>query len=563
MENISEINKYTKEYKTLTLFTVVAVIIEGYLTVQGVSMYDETWVMSAYYWIFRDPEACQYQMLYYNTLLIGGLWEKLFGQYGYLAFRIGGAIINILSCYAIYWVLKPHVKQRILILTLYLFLISFGYGVVVIHHNWITALTTVLAVGFIDRALRNRNYLYFFIAGSILGINIFTRLPNIALCGMVTVLIPYSLFTYRRTRDKTFTIHHIFRILIVGVMGYMVGLFFELFLLSVLGHRELFFENLSVSFNIAGSIDNSHSALHMLHSYISNYWGIFKCICMLPILPVLWWCGQLIYVIYAFFTVTLLYALYSKRNKERKFYIFFMALLIAYLQPLGSDNGVCNMGDNSDYLAIALTISVICESCSSLLKRKEYWIPGFFIISLLSYCVKMTYSIAHTCDFDDGLRWDKTFKINSPLATTYTTEEKATTINTLLEAIKPYVKKGDYLIAFDNPPGINYLTETRPWLGTSWLLCYDYATLEKELCKNEKRKSLPIIVTSKGTPTDFMAYFKDWDNENTSEKVYYLVPQKIKLRHEFIKKHNYIVAWQNKHFIIYIPLKSGIHQKTI
>lgn len=563
MENKLELNKHAKDYKALAIFSIFAIVIEGILSLQGISLYDETWMMSAYYWIFRDPEACQYQMLYYNALLVGGIWDKLFGQYGYLAFRIGGAIINILSCYAIYWALAPHVKQRILILTLYLFLISFGYGVLIIHHNWITALTTVIAVGFIDRALRDKKYLYFFIAGSIISLNTFTRLPNVALCGLVTVLIPYYYFIYRKTQDRAYTKRHVFHMLLNGIMGYAVGIFIELVLLLALGHWELFFDNLSTSFNIAESSDNTHSILLMLRTYISNYWGIFKCICMLPILPVLWWWKMLIYVIYAFFTVTLLYALYSRRNNEKTFYIIFMALLTAYLQPLGSDLGICNMGDNSDYLAVALAVSVLCESSSSMIKRKKYWIPCFFIISLLSYCGKMTYSIANSCDFDDGPRWKKTYKINSPLATTYTTEEKANAVDSLLQALKPYVKKGDYLMVFDNPPGVNYFTETRPWIGNSWLLCYDAATLEKKISQSEKNKPLPVIVTSKGTPTDFMADFKDWDNECTYEKVYYFVPQKVKLRHGFIKKHNYIVAWQDKHFIIYIPQKLNNLKKTI
>ena len=54
---------------------------------------------------------------------------------------------------------------------------------------------------------------------------------------------------------------------------------------------------------------------------------------------------------------------------------------------------------------------------------------------------------------------------------------------------------------------------------------------------------------------DFMADFKDWDNEHSSERLSYFVPQKIKLRHDFLKKHHYITAWQNNHFIVYIPPK--------
>jgi hypothetical protein len=284
---------------------------------------------------------------------------------------------------------------------------------------------------------------------------------------------------------------------------------------------------------------------------------------MLPILPVLWWREQLIYILYAFFTITLIYALYKKRNDEQTIYITLMALLVAYLQPLGSDYGILNMGDNSDYLAVALAVSVIYESLSSMSKGKRAWISGFFLISLLSYCGRMAYSIATTCNLDHGPRWKKIHPINSPLATTYTSKDKALAISALLEALKPYVKKGDYLMAFDNPPGINYLTETRPWVGTSWLLCYDHATLEKKIRQSEKKKALPIIITSKGTPTDFMADFKDWDHEYTSEMVYYFVPQKIKLRHDFIKKHKYTIAWQNKHFIIYIPPKADNSNKTI
>jgi hypothetical protein len=166
--------------------------------------------------------------------------------------------------------------------------------------------------------------------------------------------------------------------LVYGVAGISIGIGIELAILSALGHRELFIENLAVTFNIAGSMDNSHSSLHMLYAYINNYWGIFKCICMLPILPVLWWREQLIYILYAFFTITLIYALYKKRNDEQTIYITLMALLVAYLQPLGSDYGILNMGDNSDYLAVALAVSVIYESLSSMSKGKRAWISGFY-----------------------------------------------------------------------------------------------------------------------------------------------------------------------------------------
>lgn len=55
---------------------------------QGFDLCDEGWTMTAYQQIFICPQSVEYNFLYYVTLLVGGLWEKLFGWGGYLSFRL-------------------------------------------------------------------------------------------------------------------------------------------------------------------------------------------------------------------------------------------------------------------------------------------------------------------------------------------------------------------------------------------------------------------------------------------------------------------------------------------
>lgn len=69
------------------------------VSIQGFDMCDEGWVLSAYQQIFNDPTACEYQFLYYNTLLVGGLWNLVFGSLGYFGFRLLGALFSTAIAY--------------------------------------------------------------------------------------------------------------------------------------------------------------------------------------------------------------------------------------------------------------------------------------------------------------------------------------------------------------------------------------------------------------------------------------------------------------------------------
>ena len=530
------------EKRSLMLFVIAAMAFEGLLVGQGFSMYDETYFMSAYQWIFCDPSVCQYQFLYYNGVLLGGVWEMLFGQYGYIAFRIGGALVNILTCLTIYWVLRPHARRGLCLLAMTMYLISFSSGVMVIYPSFLTALLTTLAVGCMDRAMMRDSGKWALMAGVIIGVNIFTRLPNVALCGLLLAFIPYY---YKGGRGRLLPLW--------ALGGLAAGIVAEMLLMMALGHLGLFADNLTVGMAIADSSDNTHGIAQLMSEYLTQYLMIVKRVLLLLVLPVAWFREPVIITLYTLFTIVLLVALYKERNNAQRVCIISLALLQAYLQPLGSDFGIANMGDCSDLIALPLAIVILYEGQRSKVKGRRSKVALYLLLSLVSYCLVMIHTIASRCDFDEGPRWEKTYRIDNPLATTYTSKEHAEIINTLLVALKPYVQKGDYLMAYYSLPGINYLTETRPWVPSAWLLSYDAASLEREIEKAEKTKPLPVVVIEKGSPTCYYRPYKDWDNDKAENPVTFHVNKKITLRHDFLKRHRYEVVWENDLFQIQKP----------
>lgn len=86
------------------------------------------------------------------------------------------------------------------------------------------------------------------------------------------------------------------------------------------------------------------------------------------------------------------------------------------------------------------------------------------ILFLILFFIRGGRQIMNQCYFDMGSRLEKTYRIDNPLATTFTTEKNCQMLNPLLEELKKYVREDDYLLCFQNIPTLHYLTRTRPYL---------------------------------------------------------------------------------------------------
>ncbi len=87
---------------------------------------------------------------------------------------------------------------------------------------------------------------------------------------------------------------------------------------------------------------------------------------------------------------------------------------------------------------------------------------------------------------------------NKYLKGIFTTPERATALNEMLQEAAKYVKPNDYMLAYQCTPMLNYATATRPYMRNSYPWLYEAETFKTELYKGwEETKVLPVIIMQK------------------------------------------------------------------
>lgn len=554
------------EWAFLMLFLGLLFAYKAIIGLQGFDMCDEGWLLSAYQQIFNDPTTCAYHFLYYNALPVGGLWNMIFGSWGIYGFRILAAISSVTIAYVVYLLLRHDVNRWSIFIGIWLF--NLGY-VMVFHHNWVTALLVTLAALFLYKGLKASNGWWVLLAGVVVGINIFTRIPNVSMLTLSLAFVPYYLYT----KDVRSTL----LLLGMAIVGVIVGIVCELAIMHTLGHLSIFIDNLSSGFSAASASDSSHSLSRVFSIYFGNYLKVFTTLMLVLSYPVFiyfvdkyvenkkhrqiaLYVSALLYVIliwssidhvvYAIYGLSyFIYGIYIYKHTQDKnrVYLITIASIILFFLPFGSDYGIGNMGVNCIWIAAPLTIQLLYD----LLQEHKETIAYNDIRRLVYIClfafVSMTlYETSLYCYFDSGSRLKKTTRPSTvALATTYTTHLKSAQVDTLMVHLKPLVNKDDYLLCYQHVPMVNYLTETRPYLGTSWPWVYDAANLERQFEKAQETISiLPVILRNKSEIASWTHYSKDWDEDDD---------RKIKLIHNFIETYNYTVYWENALFQILVP----------
>ena len=141
------------------------------------------------------------------------------------------------------------------------------------------------------------------------------------------------------------------------------------------------------------------------------------------------------------------------------------------------------------------------------------------------------------------------YTVDDPkLRGTFTTRERAETLDDLLKNLKPYLDQYDSLLAYEYLLTIYYLTEAKPFLNTSWPYLYAPATLKKKLENGIKKGSLPLVLRAKNFTTD-----KDWPKNPKPINKAKSIIIKREILQDFLNRNNYQMVWENKDFELFIP----------
>lgn len=551
---------------------------------QGFDVCDEGFSLTFYQQIFDNPNNVEYNFVYWLSGVFGGLWYRLYEQGGILWFRILYIIVNASTLIVSYNILKHFINKRIALIGLTMVVFINDFGFLVFYHNHLTALIVLLSIYFLQKGIIKRHYLSLLIGGILIGINVFSRLPNITLFILI-LAIPFS--NYLNNKPIASAI----KPMLIMTLGLLLGLIIVFIGLFGLEHFEIFKNAVLTIVSLGETKNSTHGLMYLMQTYIYNYKMLAIQFCKLLIvfvfvlgfsnyfkkntlvnrlifsagliILILFFKSGGIYIIYALGFIGVCGVLVSKNQIVSIRVLAFMALLIMLFLPLGSSGGIYDIGYICVWLAIPLFLYFISQlnNVSSSFKTiqglflnlSKHSIKYLLLIIVFSYFIAKVYNIFHGAYFDSGSRLEKTYKINNKYAQRiYTTKERADIINNLLASLKNYVKPGDYLLAYDNIPMVHFLTETKPYMYNPWVWIYDENSFEEKIMKAEQEiNEFPIVVQQKfNTIGEFSQPIADYMSENKENSFLYNKRRMI-IMNKFLKRNDYKIVWSNPYFNIY------------
>ena len=569
-------NMSESRFLLLTLGTVFVYCFA--LAFQGLDLVDEGWCLSAYQQLFEHPQSAEYQMLYYNAILVGALWNSLFGSWGILGFRLLSVLCIVLTTLTSYYLLKQHISRWGFLVGVVLLLSSHNYTIV-FHHNGLTALFVTLTSLLFFLSLKKNRIRYSFCGGIILAITFFTRIPNLSMLSLLLVFVIYFLYT----KDLKSTSKYI----VSAISGIAIGLLIEIVIMAGLGHLDLFYESLSSGFSAIDASDSTHNISKLFRCYKYDYVTIGQYVLMLLAIPSIAYSilqaqsiksGNLLfsfvcaclYFMQIFYSHAIAYSLYTlyafcwinfgvylMRNKSDKSiaYLTTLSSCVLFFLPFGSDYGVGNMGRACIFTAVPLSCGLLFRSIASLKRdgSARRIITLSFVIFFCAFGLRCAITTSRTCYFDAGSRLVKTSQPLHPLANTYTTPERCNKINDLMTNLSQFVKEKDTMLCWQCAPTIHYLTHTYPYLNNSWPWTYDVGNLERHFEKAmSDNNRAPLVLCCKSSISMWDKFNPDWDNENASDQ-WNFNTRKIQIFHQFISEYAYETVWENELFRIMLP----------
>lgn len=556
--------------------------IQVLIAIQGFDVCDEGSKLTFFQQFFNDIGSVRYNFVHYVTGVVGGLWYNLYPTGGILWFRILTIIIQLSTLLICFQFLKKFLNSKFIFFGLCIALFLNDYGFLAFYHNHLTALLNTLVVILLYYAIKHENIKSFLLAGILVGINVFVRIPNVLLISFGSVLFFDKLFVSKHLSWST-----VFRHLGTYLTGVFVGFSLVFVLQLALGHLPYMKEAIATLFQFSQATDSDHNLLRMIKIELFNYYTIAKFMAVIACLAFVFSrCYQKLYkskllvvflsvvftaifsylifiggirFSYAFCTLILLYVLFSQKESYDLRLLTFLSLVMMYVTPLGSSEGLYNTGYICLWISMPLSISYLASklffnSSLVLVDAKQKTFHVFSLLLVFATLFTKAYQISHNAYFDYGPRWQKTHPINSNFARgIYTTKEKADVINGLLEVLPSFVKPGDLLLTYDSIPMVHFFTQTRPFMYNPWIWIYDGYSFSKQLNRAvQEQPYLPVIVQQKfetiggfGEPNPY--YLR----EDKTRDVYSYNVERVKAFNKFIADYEYSISWSNTYFNIY------------
>lgn len=427
-----------------------------------------------------------------------------------------------------------------------------------------------------------------YLAGILLGINLFVRFPNILQVSLIVVVFVAAFIKKSKIKALclnvlcciagwcTITVPVILAIEIVCGRGTYVGMVQSLFAMteSATSYTPLamlrsvyagYIENLKwfIWFVVAAGIGT------LVYGFLRKKWQkvtcyVFLALGVLFILRVYWYWGimNIQYTSYSsvmvwgtcflILSILILFSVlcFKKYGLTKRLYAV-AGLVIIFITPLGSNNALFSNYNNLYFLAPVVLGSIMDLALAYNVKEKEgrrkSWhfsaLPIAFVSGLLVLVVLFQTFMFHIFFVfgDVGITGEAKAVVpgNERLAGIYTTEANAKGIGELTAFFKEFDLKDKACIVWSHSPILYYALDLECAIGHTWpmLDSYSYAEFVGDLTDNEE---YPIVIYEAQYYPDLLSNAEELD-----DKTYWIS--------ELLDEGEYQEVFRNQYYVVCVP----------
>jgi len=537
---------------------------------QGLDFTDQGYLLTGYRCFFRHAEATEDSGSLWLTNLLGASWNALFGGLGVLGMRAFWALcmsVGMLLAFRFVRGLSSERAAALAVLSASVFLSDrretwFSY-------NTSSSLLFVAAVVCTARGVSDQRRTWLIGAGAWIGALPFARVPNVLALALLSAPVLAALLEPARRprllRDLGF--------MVAGVVAGVAGV---LALIALHGDFAMFIRALRGLF--APSLKaGGYGADSLLAKFIRDEtraltWGFAICVAgfalsqLLRRLPAKLGWGLVVvlgglgawglasgeeswsaaapgttYFVLGAVTLGL-----WKRSVDARVAAF-IVLIIVVIAPLGSNNGILN-AHMGLWLGVPLLLALLAGLEAPRLAGQG---PKLAFLAGLVLAGEGVHRAA-TYTYRDGERAELVASVDHPqLRGQYTTAARAKVVGEVLDALSTRVAPGDYLLAYEGAPLLQYLTKTRPYLNRPWLMSYESPKVIAELAAAAPARTgcLPVVVRTFKSTRGF-----DWPRRSRPLEAKEPMRSTRRVLKKFLERHDYQRTWRNAFFeILEVP----------
>ena len=529
------------------------------IAVFGVDLCDSGYYLTFFDNIFKAPASVEYNFMYYLSGVAGGALNALLPEGGkWMAMRVAGVLCNVGAMVILACALRRILPATAVIMGFLMVVASLVMYPFTFNNDLMSALLWVAALACMFKGLTRGRWRPLLLAGVLVGVNAFTRIPNVLAIGLA--VMPFVAHFHNRCPWS-----ECWRQCGTFLLGTVAGFLAVIGMMMALGHWDIFVQNMTDLLGIATGSSGAatHNAgglvavmlafyrqcllvglkmaalwlpLWLAWRYIGNRWlrwALWLAVAVVS-LYFMWHQSHIMHPLWVMCVAGLIGIIIKGGNRAVAAWLGLFMLLVF---PLGSD-GATNNGGIIAWMA-APVAALFWQ------RRTTVVFPLTFIL------VGLAQSLLLGAYFDGGSLRHKTATVNDTRAALVrTTPERAHIINETLAGLQGRVSTGDTLLCYGSIPMMNHLTRTIPAIGCSWpeLLSADAFDARLKALDGD----CPAILRQKfddlgpywsEATDDFLQAYPHQDK--------FLTQDKMDAINRFIAAHGYRIVWQNQWFTLY------------